>query len=71
MHIFMCIVARKIVQRSNNPKPCRKRQTERDYLADVINMFRLEGVSDSIKSPLAPLFQKGGTLKLRRCLLRP
>ena len=24
-------------------------------------MFRLEGVSDSIKSPLAPLLKKGGT----------
>ena len=30
-------------------------------IADVINMFRLEGVCDNIKSPLAPLFEKGGT----------
>ncbi len=29
-------------------------------IADVINMFRLEGVCDNIKSPLAPLFEKGG-----------
>ena len=30
------------------------------FIADVINMFRLQGVCDSIKSPLAPLFEKGG-----------
>jgi len=30
------------------------------YIADVINMFRLEGVCGSIKSPLTPLFEKGG-----------
>jgi hypothetical protein len=30
------------------------------FIVDVINMFRLQGVCDSIKSPLAPLFQKGG-----------
>jgi len=30
-------------------------------MADVINMFRLVGVCDSIKSPLAPLFEKGGS----------
>jgi len=29
-------------------------------IADVINMFRLEGVCGSIKSPLTPLFEKGG-----------
>ena len=30
------------------------------FIADVINMFRLQGVCDSIKSPLTPLFEKGG-----------
>jgi len=30
------------------------------FIVDVINMFRLQGVCDSIKSPLAPLFEKGG-----------
>ena len=30
------------------------------FIADVINMFGLQGVCDSIKSPLAPLFEKGG-----------
>ena len=40
-------------------------------IADVIDIFRLEGVCDSIKSPLAPLFEKGGTLTLRHCSLRP
>jgi hypothetical protein len=29
-------------------------------IADVINMFRLVGVCVSIKSPLAPLFERGG-----------
>jgi len=29
-------------------------------IADIINMFRLVGVCDRIKSPLAPLFEKGG-----------
>ena len=29
-------------------------------IADFINMFRLVGVCVSIKSPLAPLFEKGG-----------
>ncbi len=38
-------------------------------IADVINMFRLEGVWESKKSPLAPLFEKGGTLTLRHCSL--
>ena len=28
----------------------------------VINMFRLEGVCDGIKSPLAPLFERGELL---------
>jgi len=32
----------------------------RCIIANVTNMFRLEGVRDSIKSPLAPLFEKGG-----------
>ena len=29
-------------------------------IADVTNRVRLEGVGDNIKSPLAPLFEKGG-----------
>ena len=33
----------------------------RIIIADVIDMFRLEGVYDNIKSPLAPLFEKGGS----------
>jgi len=39
-----------------------KKQTESEWnlfeilIADVINMFGLEGVCGSIKSPLAPLF---------------
>jgi len=31
-------------------------------IADVNNMFRLERVCGSIKSPLAPLFEKGGNI---------
>jgi hypothetical protein len=30
-------------------------------IADVIIMFRLEGVCENMKSPLAPLLKKGGT----------
>jgi len=31
-----------------------------DFIADVIDMFKLEGVWGSIKSPLTPLFGRGG-----------
>ena len=31
-------------------------------MADVINMFRLEGVFNYIKSPLPPLLEKGGNV---------
>jgi hypothetical protein len=30
------------------------------FIADVINIFRFVGVCSSIKSPLAPLFERGG-----------
>ena len=40
-------------------------------IADVKNLFRIEGVCDIIKSPLAPLFEKGGTLSHRHCSVRP
>jgi hypothetical protein len=40
----------------------RKNRINLGFIAAVNNMFRLEGVYDSIKSPLAPLFEKGGNV---------
>jgi hypothetical protein len=38
-------------------------------IADVKNMFRLEGVYDRKKSPLAPLFEKGGDAYITALLI--
>ncbi len=38
-------------------------------IADVINMFLLEGVCENIKSPLSPLFKKGGNAYTQKWLV--